>query len=187
MPLKQSALGKIKFSHLKNYPLSFIQLSIKMPSIHLTTFIAAPVERVFDLSRSVTLHKISTAHTHEKIVGGKMNGLINEGETVTWQARHLFKERKFTSKVIAMLKPLNFTDKMIRGDFKSFHHEHHFKAAINGTIMIDVLEFESPYGIVGQLLNKFYLKKYLEQLLLKRNKCIKEYAEGAKWKAILTG
>lgn len=156
-----------------------------MPSIHLTIFIAAPVERVFDLSRSVNLHKISTAQTHEKIVDGKMHGLISEGETVTWQAKHLFKERKFTSKITAMQRPVSFIDEMINGAFKSFCHEHHFKGTDNGTIMIDVLAFETPYGIIGKLLNKFYLKSYLEQLLLKRNGVIKEYAEGLKWKAIL--
>lgn len=157
-----------------------------MSSIHLTTFIAAPVERVFDLSRSVNLHKISTAHTHEKIVGGKMSGLIEEGETVTWQAKHLYKERKFTSKITAMQRPESFTDEMIQGDFKSFRHEHHFKATDNGTIMIDVVEFESPYGIIGKWINRFYLTNYIEQLLLKRNEVIKEYAEGKKWIGILS-
>jgi ligand-binding SRPBCC domain-containing protein len=157
-----------------------------MSIIHLTTFIAAPAERVFNLSRSVNLHKISTAHTHEKIVDGKMSGLMEEGETVTWQARHLYKERKFTSKITAMHKPESFTDEMIQGDFKSFHHEHHFKATDNGTIMIDVVEFESPYGIIGKLVNQLYLKNYLEQLLLKRNEVIKEYAEGKKWVGILS-
>ena len=34
-----------------------------MPLIHLTTFIAAPAERVFDLSRSIDVHKKSLAHT----------------------------------------------------------------------------------------------------------------------------
>lgn len=156
-----------------------------MGLIHLTTFIAAPVERVFDLSRSVNLHKVSTAHTHEKIIDGKMSGLIEDGETVTWQAKHLYRERTFTAKITAFQKPVHFTDEMIKGDFKSFRHEHHFKGTYNGTIMIDVVEFETPYGIIGKLLNQFYLKKYLEQLLLKRNEVIKEYAEGAKWKAIL--
>lgn len=156
-----------------------------MSSIHLTTFITAPVERVFDLCRSINLHKISTADTHEKVIGGKMNGLINEGETVTWQAKHLYRERRFTSKVTAMERPASFTDEMIKGDLKSFLHEHHFKAVDNGTIMIDLIEFESPYGIIGKLFNKFYLKDYLEKLLLKRNEVIKEYAEGMKWKAIL--
>lgn len=156
-----------------------------MATIHLTTFISAPVERVFDLSRSVNLHKISTAHTHERVIDGKMSGLVEDGETVTWQAKHLYKERKFTSKITAMNRPVNFTDEMIKGDFKHFHHQHHFKATDNGTIMIDVVDFECPYGIIGILLSRFYLKKYLEQLLLTRNQFIKEYAEGGKWKAIL--
>lgn len=156
-----------------------------MSLIHLTTFIAAPVERVFDLSRSVNLHKVSTAHTHERIVDGKMNGLMEEGETVTWQAKHLYKERKFTSRILEMNRPVNFTDEMTKGDFKSFRHEHHFKPTDNGTIMIDVVHFESPYGIVGKLVNHFYIKNYIESLLLKRNEVIKEYAESAKWKAML--
>lgn len=156
-----------------------------MACIHLTTLIAAPVERVFDLSRSINLHKISTAHTHERAIDGVMNGLINEGETVTWQAKHLYKERKFTSKITAMQRPDHFIDEMIQGDFKSFRHEHHFKAIENGTIMIDLVNFESPFGIIGKLLNHFYLQQYIEQLLLKRNEVIKEYAETKKWISIL--
>ena len=74
---------------------------------------------------------------------------------------------------------------MIKGDFKSFKHEHHFKPVENGTIMIDMVDFESPYGIIGKWFNKFYLTKYLEKLLVKRNAVIKEYAETEKWKAIL--
>ncbi len=157
-----------------------------MPIIHLTTFITAPVARVFDLSRSINLHKISTAHTNEKAIGGVMNGLINEGESVTWQAKHLFRERRFTSKIISMLKPESFTDEMAEGDFKSYRHEHHFKAVNNGTIMIDLVSFEAPYGFIGKIANRLFLKTYLEKLLLKRNEVIKEYAEGAKWKALLT-
>ncbi len=156
-----------------------------MATIHLTTLIAAPVERVFDLSRSINLHKISTAHTNETAIDGVMNGLINEGQTVTWQAKHLFKQRKFTSRICSMHHPVDFTDEMIQGDFKSFRHEHHFKQIENGTIMIDLLEFESPYGIIGKLVNKFYLAGYLEKLLLHRNEVIREYAESLKWKAIL--
>lgn len=156
-----------------------------MPTIHLTTLIAAPVERVFNLGRSINLHKISTAHTGETAIDGVMNGLINLNETVTWQAKHLFKVRQFTAKITAMEPPKAFTDEMIKGDFKSFRHEHHFKQIDNGTIMIDLLEFESPYGVVGRLVNQLFLKNYLEQLLLKRNEVIKEYAESKKWVSIL--
>ena len=157
-----------------------------MPKIHLTTFIAAPVERVFNLSRSINLHKISTAATKEEAIAGTTTGLININETVTWQATHLLKKRLFTSKITAMKNPDHFTDEMQQGDFKSFKHEHHFKPIDNGTIMIDVVEFESPYGVLGKFFNAVYLKNYIEKLLTKRNNTIKEYAETQKWKAILS-
>lgn len=156
-----------------------------MPHIHLTLFIAAPVDRVFNLSRSINLHQISTIDTNEKAIGGVLNGLININETVTWQAKHLFKTRQFTSKITAMQSPDFFIDEMIKGDFKSFHHQHHFKAVENGSIMIDVVNFESPYGVIGKIANSLFLKSYIEKLLIKRNTVIKDYAETQKWKAIL--
>ncbi len=156
-----------------------------MTRIHITTFIAAPIERVFNLSRSITLHKISTAHTNEKAIAGVTSGLINKDETVTWQAKHLFKTRQHTSKITDMQSPDTFTDEMIKGDFKSFKHQHHFKQIENGTIMIDIVDFESPYGSLGKFFNAVYLKKYIEKFLIKRNDVIKHYAETEKWKVIL--
>ena len=101
-----------------------------MAKIHLTTFISAPVQRVFDLSRSISLHKISTAGTNEKAIAGVTEGLISENETVTWQAKHLFKTRLFTSRIMEMEMPDQFTDEMTNGDFKSFRHEHFFKPLV---------------------------------------------------------
>jgi ligand-binding SRPBCC domain-containing protein len=157
-----------------------------MARIHLTTFISAPIERVFNLSRSINLHKISTADTNEEAIAGTTTGLINIDETVTWRAKHLFKTRQFTSKITAMKTPEHFTDEMLQGDFKSFKHYHHFKKVDNGTIIIDIIDFESPYGSIGKIFNAIYLKKYLEKFLIKRNDTIKQYAETEKWNAILS-
>jgi ligand-binding SRPBCC domain-containing protein len=157
-----------------------------MSTIHLTTFIAAPIERVFDLSRSISLHKISTAHTNEEAISGVTSGLINKNETVTWRAKHLFKTRVYTSIISEMQMPNFFVDEMQKGDFKSLKHEHHFKKVDNGTIMIDIMNFESPYGIIGKWFNSIYLKNYLQKFIMQRNVVIKEYAETEKWKVILT-
>jgi len=84
-----------------------------------------------------------------------------------------------------MKKPVHFTDEMIAGDFKNFKHEHHFKPIENGTLMIDLVEFESPYGELGKLVNQLFLKNYIQKLLINRNAVIKEYAESQKWQVIL--
>lgn len=157
-----------------------------MPTIHLTTFINAPVQRVFDLSRSINLHKISQERTGEVAVAGTTSGLINLNETVTWQAKHLGKKRLLKIKISALDSPATFTDEMIEGDFKYMKHEHHFKQVENGTIMIDLFYFETPYGMIGKILNRVYLTRYLRRLLEQRNRVIKDYAESNKWQHLLS-
>jgi len=156
-----------------------------MAFIHLTTFIAAPQERVFDLSRSVALHKASMKHHDEKIVDGTMSGLMNLNDTVTWTAKHFFKQRRLKIKITRFQHPEYFIDEQQAGDFKMMKHEHYFKLVDNGTIMIDQFHFETPRGFIGKLISKFYLEKYLTQLLKERNKMIKEVAESNMWKQYL--
>jgi ligand-binding SRPBCC domain-containing protein len=156
-----------------------------MPTIHLTTFIAAPADRVFDLARSIDLHRKSMAHTAEEAIAGTTTGLIGPDETVTWKAKHLMKIRILKSRITAMNRPLSFTDEMVNGDFKSLRHEHHFKSIENGTLLIDLFYFESPYGGIGRLANDLFLTRYMKRLLETRNQAIKDYAETEKWKFIL--
>ena len=156
-----------------------------MPTIHLTTFIAAPIERVFDLARNIDLHKKSLSDTREEAIAGTITGLIGLDETVTWKARHLGKTRFLKSKIIALERPNMFTDEMQQGDFKTMKHQHHFKKTDNGTIMIDIFEFESRYNSIGRFFNRLYLTAYIRKLLEQRNRLIKEYAETEKWKHLL--
>ena len=156
-----------------------------MPTIHLTTFIAAPVQVVFDLSRNIDLHRQSMTAYKEEAVAGIRFGLIEKDETVTWRAKHLFKSRMMRVKIADMKRPEQFTDEQVEGDFKMMKHEHHFKPCDNGTILIDLFHFEIPYGILGQWFNNLYLTRYMKRLLEQRNKTIKEFAETDKWKRLL--
>lgn len=156
-----------------------------MPTIHLTTFIAAPAEVVFDLSRHIGLHKESMSHYKEEAVAGTRIGLIEKDETVTWRAKHLFKNRLLRVKITEMQKPEMFTDEQLQGDFKMMKHEHYFKPCENGTLLIDLFHFETPYGMLGKWLNALYLTHYLKKLLEQRNNSIKATAESDRWKLLL--
>jgi ligand-binding SRPBCC domain-containing protein len=157
-----------------------------MPTIHLTTFIAAPAEVVFDLSRHIGLHKESMAKHAEEAVAGTRFGLIEKEESVTWKARHLFKNRLLRVKITEMKKNEMFVDEQAQGDFKMMKHEHYFKPCANGTILIDLFHFESPYGTFGKWFNSLYLTRYMKKLLEQRNKTIKDFAETGKWKKLLS-
>ncbi|MEO6610851.1 MAG: SRPBCC family protein [Chitinophagaceae bacterium] len=156
-----------------------------MPTIHLTTFIAAPAEVVFDLSRHIGLHKQSMSSHKEEAVAGTRFGLAEKEDTITWKARHLFKNRLLRVRISEMKRNEMFTDEQVQGDFKMMKHEHHFKSCANGTILINLLHFELPYGMLGQWFNNLYLTRYMKKLLEQRNKAIKEFAETGKWKRLL--
>lgn len=158
-----------------------------MPKIELTTEIKSTLEICFDLSRSIDLHKISTAQTNEEAIAGRTNGLINLNETVTWQATHFGIKQKLTSKITAFDRPNYFVDEQIKGIFKSIFHEHTFEQVGDKIIMKDIFEFHSPFGILGMIFNKLVLTNYLKDLLTNRNQIIKEFAETEKWKEVLNG
>ncbi|HEX6333004.1 MAG TPA: SRPBCC family protein [Flavisolibacter sp.] len=156
-----------------------------MPVIHLTTFIAAPLDRVFDLARSVDMHKFSMQGSGERIISGVFSGLMKQNDTVTWEARHLFRKRRMQVQLSSMNRPDYFSDEQVTGPFKKMKHEHYFRPVQNGTIMIDVFYYKVPWGMIGRIVNKIILHRYMKNLLSLRNEKIRQAAESNLWKQFL--
>lgn len=156
-----------------------------MPIITLHTKIRADIQICFDLARSIDLHSISLSDTEEKAIAGRTTGLIEFGETVTWQAKHFGVRQQLTSKITAMTAPYYFVDEQIKGAFKMIYHQHIFQYDGTYTHMTDIFEFESPVGIFGKMFNRLILTKYMTRFLLQRNEVIKKYAESPLCKEVL--
>lgn len=153
-----------------------------MVELEEATRIRAPIERCFDLSRSIDLHVQSTTKTGERAVAGVTSGLIGLGEQVTWRAKHLGVWQEFTSKVTALDHPRYFRDVMVRGTFRSFEHDHFFVELGNGvTEMRDVLRFAAPIPLLGRIA-EIFLRPYLSGFLRERNQVIQAAAEGEEWR-----
>lgn len=157
-----------------------------MPRIELNTEINAPINVVFDLSRSIDFHLRTTEKTGEKAISGKTSGLIGLNESVTWRAKHFGVTQNLTSKITVMQRPDIFVDEMTQGIFKSMCHQHLFLQEDRKTIMIDIFEFESPLGVLGRFANYLYLRKYLKGFLLERNEQIRAMAEGEEWQEFVS-
>lgn len=148
-----------------------------MTRIYLETQINAPIKKVFDLARSIDFHIQSASQTNEKAISGRTSGLITLGETVTWRGKHFGLHLTHKSKITDFNSPVCFTDEMVTGHFKSFKHQHIFAKSKSGTLMIDILEHETPYRILGTIFNKLILKRYLSKFLTIRNLSLQQYAE----------
>ncbi|CAH0197428.1 MULTISPECIES: hypothetical protein [unclassified Pedobacter] len=73
--------------------------------------------------------------------------------------------------------PTRFVDEMVKGPFKKLHHQHLFKIIDSQTEMTDVFDFQAPFGLLGRLVEKIFLKNYMLKLIEKRNEVIKFQAE----------
>ena len=148
-----------------------------MTTINLITTINTSKEIAFDISRDVDVHQKSASPTKERAIAGITSGLINYNETVTWRGKHFGFYLTHKSRITAMSHYDYFVDEMEEGKFKSFKHEHFFEEKNGVTIMKDKLQYEIPFGFIGQLFDFMFLKRHLKNFLLERNKVLKELAE----------
>lgn len=148
-----------------------------MTTITIETIFHCPIEICFDVARSIDAHVLSTSKTGEKAIAGRQSGLCEMGDTITWEATHFGIRQKLTSEITKMDKPHFFEDRMTKGAFKSMRHEHHFAEKNGVTTMLDVFEYEVPFGFVGRIFNGLFLKKHMRKFLVDRNFVLRSLAE----------
>ncbi len=158
-----------------------------MPIIMVSTEIKADAEVCFDLSRSVEAHLASTAGTGERAVAGVTSGLLGLGDQVTWRARHLGVVQHLSSQITAFDRPRHFRDEMVQGVFARLAHDHYFEQIASGTLMRDVLDYTSPLGRLGRMVDAVYLRAYLGRFLAGRALALKQLAETGRADAFLNG
>ena len=159
-----------------------------MVTLEEITHIEAPIERCFDLARSVEVHLAGNVHFGEQAVAksGVISGLIDLHQRVTWRARHFGISQNLTSEITVMESPTYFQDTMIHGAFRSMQHDHHFRTLPSGTTeMKDIFRFAAPLPLLGRIAEITVLRRYMRNLLHERNVVIKQIAESSEWQRYL--
>ena len=156
-----------------------------MPIIEVHTTIDAPVERVFDLCRSVEAHVVSAGSTGERPVGGVTSGLLGLGDQVTWSARHLGWRWSLTTRITAFDRPRRFRDSMVEGVFERFDHDHEFCSEGSATHVRDVFDYTSPLGVLGRIADALIVERHMRRFLQQRMSRLKQVAETDAWMQFL--
>ncbi len=101
-----------------------------------------------------------------------------EGDSwVKWRARHFGVVQHLTSQITAVDPPRYFQDRMINGAFGTLVHDHHFEEFAGLTTMTDVIEFRSPLGLLGRIVNRLFLRGFLERLIVHRGEELRRAVE----------
>lgn len=71
-----------------------------------------------------------------------------------------------------------FVDEQRVGPYRFWYHEHVFQDAPAGTRMTDRVTYVVPFGVLGDLVNTFWIRKRLEQIFdFRRQKIVELFGE----------
>jgi ligand-binding SRPBCC domain-containing protein len=148
-----------------------------MTTVVVETRIAAPIELCFDLARDIDMHVKTASFTGERAVGGRTSGLIDLGESVTFEGVHFGIRQRMTSKIVELDRPTRFVDQMVKGAFASFRHLHQFELEDGVVLMRDTLIWRSPLGLLGVVADRLFVERHMRAFILQKQLKLKEFAE----------
>jgi len=122
----------------------------------------------------------STEQTGERVVSSVASDLLGPGDVVTWEATHLGVRQRLTSKITQFDPPRSFEDEQVAGPFASFWHRHEFTTTDDVTVMTDLVRYRAPLGLVGSLVERVHLDRYLTSFLERRAAHLRALAESTR-------
>ena len=143
--------------------------------LHYEQVIPAPREKVWEY--------FCTPHNLNKITPPDMNFEICSGGDVTMYPGQLIEYRvefvkgvrlPWLTEIAHVRDGIYFVDEQRMGSYRFWYHEHHFEDHDAGTKMTDHVTYMVPFGILGDILNRFWISDRLKHIFNFRRKKIVE-------------
>jgi ligand-binding SRPBCC domain-containing protein len=141
--------------------------------------ISCPLERVWEFYTDVNHLKIVTPRELDLNVLDYTSRKFTQGTEFRIEGKLLFQKRGWHS-VITSIRPYEYVDIMLSGPFKRWRHVHkyYFDIEQNQTEVVDEVEFELPYGLVGKMFEEFASYRLRKIFDHRRRMTIEELASG---------
>ena len=148
--------------------------------IVIETRIAAPIELCFDLARDPAAHAEQAAFTGERVVEpGRTTGLLELGDLLTFEGRHLGVRQRLTVRITEMQPPVRFVDEGVRSAFRRLRHVHEFRVEGDVTVMCDVIEWTSPFGVLGRIADALFVTRHMRWFVTEKQRRLKAMVEAS--------
>lgn len=131
-----------------------------------TFTVQADIDRVWDFYTDIGhLEIITPPAMRLKVLRSTTGSKLAEG-TEVWIEGALVTKSRWHSKITQM-KPYVYVDEMLSGRFRTWKHTHAFRRTGSMTEVIDEIDFELPYGLVGKMFEGYAYRK-LEKIFAHR-------------------
>lgn len=125
-----------------------------------------------------------------KVTNDLFGNEMYAGQVMTYKVKPMMGIALSWMTEITQMQPLKFfVDEQRKGPYKLWHHQHHFKAIEGGVEMTDLVHYQLPFGILGNLANALTVKNQLEEIFTYRyfkiNEIFGDWPGGEMWLKIV--
>ncbi|WP_346986080.1 SRPBCC family protein [Chryseobacterium sp. POE27] len=126
-------------------------------------------------SSAGNLSKITPEDMNFVVLTKFENDEIYKGMTIDYFVSPLFGiKMKWKTEIIQVDFSKSFTDFQKKGPYKLWHHHHEFIENENGVLMKDTVDYELPFGFLGDIAHKLIVKDKLQHIFDYRFKVLEE-------------
>ena len=126
------------------------------------------------LSTPVNLNDLTPQELHFKILSDVPDKMYN-GLTILYEIQiPIFGKRRWLTEIKHIETGNFFVDEQRVGPYKHWYHQHRVEAFENKAKMIDRVYYQLPFGVLGLLVHKLWVKNMLETIFNHRASRLEE-------------
>ncbi len=100
---------------------------------------------------------------------------IYEGMKIDYMVKPLFKiPVRWQTEIIKIKKLRYFTDRQLKGPYKTWEHKHTFITKKDGVLMQDKIDYKLPFGVIGNALHALLVRKKIEKIFTYRKNILEK-------------
>ena len=155
------------FLAIHNYSFDELKYEQKIPS---------SLDRVWDyFSSPMNLKEITPAYMNFLVTSSAFREKMYPGMMITYKVSPLLGIRLDWCTEITQVNHLTyFVDEQREGPYTIWHHQHHFEEIEGGVLMTDIIHYKIPFGVLGNLANRLFIKRQLRSIFEFRIKKVNE-------------
>lgn len=146
---------------------------MKLYSIKRNQFLPITLEQAWEFFSSPhNLSRITPEQMEFKIISISGDSMY-AGQIIQYKINVFpFITTRWVTEITHVQKPYYFVDEQRFGPYAFWHHQHHFREVAGGVETTDVVSYGIPLGPLGQLANRIYVKRKLQQVFDHRAKTL---------------
>jgi len=127
------------------------------------------------ISSPANLKKITPAYMGFDITTKNRSEKMYEGMLISYIIKPVLNiKTKWVTEITHINEGVFFIDEQRMGPYKLWHHQHFIEEIPGGVLMKDIVSYIPPFGFIGVIANKLFIKNKLKQIFAFRNQALEK-------------